>query len=288
LLHFVCDQPGRICQQWRGSAPSAAATQCSPQQILDALPSQLRDNGAETLYAFWCEPGEFFRRMPGASIGKGLESFSTFGCRVRRGAASSAVQNIFEKLCSAAKISIRHPGRRTMLNVEELLEQLVKALAPATDSSLYCWVPSVFLYGFVSKYMVFVRMWQALCGMFLFAWCLIEVQVFPVIENLISFFEIGNCSHAQEATATRKSLEEELGQEWRATWLTMAGTGCERSLTTSVWMFCDSFAQKRASQFVMGHGDSSKKSCWSHCPRHWHQLLTHGSSLLDMKCLWRQ
>ena len=138
--------------------------------------------------------------MPGASIGKRLESFSTFGCRVRRGAASSALQNIFEN-CGQQ--------RRTMLNAEELLEQLVKALVPAIDSCLYCWVRSVFLDGLVSKYMVFVRTWQ-----FLFAWCLIEVQVFPVIQNLISFFEIGNCSHSQEAIAT--GVEEELGQEWRA------------------------------------------------------------------------
>ena len=145
--------------------------------------------------------------MPGASIGKRLESFSTFGCRVRRGAASSALQNIFENCVQQ---------RRTMLNAEELLEQLVKALVPAIDSCLYCWVRSVFLDGLVSKYMVFVRTWQALCWVFLFAWCLIEVQVFPVIQNLISFFEIGNCSHSQEAIATRKSVEEELGQEWRA------------------------------------------------------------------------
>ena len=145
--------------------------------------------------------------MPGASIGKRLESFSTFGCRVRRGAASSALQNIFENCVQQ---------RRTMMNAEELLEQLVKALVPAIDSCLYCWVRRIFLDGLVSKYMVFVRTWQALCWVFLFAWCLIEVQVFPVIQNLISFFEIGNCSHVQEAIATRKSVEEELGQEWRA------------------------------------------------------------------------
>lgn len=102
------------------------------------------------------------------------------------------------------------------MNAEELLEQLVKALVPAIDSCLYCWVRRIFLDGLGSKYMVFVRTWQALCWVFLFAWCLIEVQVFPVIQNLISFFEIGNCSHAQEAIATRKSVEEELGQEWRA------------------------------------------------------------------------
>ena len=44
-----------------------------------------------------------------------------------------------------------------MLNAEELLEQLVKALVPAIDSCLYCWVRSVFLDGLVSKYMGFCK-----------------------------------------------------------------------------------------------------------------------------------
>ena len=55
-------------------------------------------------------------------LAKDLSPSPRLAVESAEGAASSAVQNIFEKLCSAAKISIRHPGRRTMLNVEELLE----------------------------------------------------------------------------------------------------------------------------------------------------------------------